>query len=74
MDLFAKRVGLIDTENAFKIRPLIRAFSENTGIPTMAIPWPEFTNPALDKDATIMSNSIGVNMLTGMPGRFMVLR
>ena len=28
MGLFAKRVGLIDTENAFKIGPLIRALEE----------------------------------------------
>ena len=73
MDLFAKRVGLIDTENAFKIGPLIRAVEEqgkevikcNLGEPDF--PVPEFikeeVKAQLDRDNTHYCDPQGIPSL-----------
>ena len=73
MDLFAKRVGLIDTENAFKIGPLIRAVEEqgkevikcNLGEPDF--PVPEFIKEEvkgqLDRDNTHYCDPQGISSL-----------
>jgi len=73
MDLFAKRVGLIDTENAFKIGPLIRAVEEqgkgvikcNLGEPDF--PVPEFIKEEvkgqLDRDNTHYCDPQGIPSL-----------
>ena len=73
MDLFAKRARLIDTENAFKIGPLIRAVEEqgkevikcNLGEPDF--PVPEFIKEevkgALDRDNTHYCDPQGIPSL-----------
>jgi aspartate/methionine/tyrosine aminotransferase len=73
MDLYAKRVGLIDTENAFKIGPLIRAIEEqgkevvkcNLGEPDF--PIPEFIKDEvkrqLDRDNTHYCDPQGIPSL-----------
>ncbi len=73
MDLFAKRAGLIDTENAFKIGPLIRAIEEqgkevikcNLGEPDF--PVPEFikeeVKAQLDRDNTHYCDPQGIPSL-----------
>ena len=70
MGLFAKRAGLIDTENAFKIGPLIRALEEqgkevikcNLGEPDF--PVPEFIKEEvkrqLDRDNTHYCDPQGI--------------
>ena len=73
MGLFAKRVGLIDTENAFKIGPLIRTLEEqgkevikcNLGEPDF--PVPEFIKEEvkrqLDRDNTHYCDPQGIPSL-----------
>ncbi|UCD71564.1 MAG: aminotransferase class I/II-fold pyridoxal phosphate-dependent enzyme [Syntrophobacterales bacterium] len=73
MDLYAKRAGLIDTENAFKIGPLIRVIEEqgkevvkcNLGEPDF--PVPEFIKEEvkgqLDRDNTHYCDPQGIPSL-----------
>jgi aspartate aminotransferase len=73
MDLFARRVGLIDTENAFKIGPLIRAVEEegkevikcNLGEPDFPVPGfiKEEVKGQLDRDNTHYCDPQGIPSL-----------
>ena len=70
MGLFAERAGLIDTENAFKIGPLIRGIEEQgKEVVKCNLGEPDFPIPEFIKDE-VKGSSIGITRTIVIPRGF----